>query len=318
VNIQPESKNRAVEKNWALSRRKKALQQRGQILQAIRKVFIEQGYLEVETPQRIPAPAPESHIDAIASGPWFLQPSPELCMKRMLASGYEKIFQICRCWRDRERGSQHIPEFTLLEWYRAGCDYRSLMEEVEELIRTVAAAIDSGKKILFRNQEIDLTGPWERVSVKEAFERYTQASMTEALERKLFDEIMVKDIEPNLGLKKPTFICDYPAERGSLARLKEDDPSVAERFELYIGGLELANGFSELTDPEEQRRRFNEENETRRLLAKPLYSMPEKFLRELKHMPPSAGIALGVDRLVMVFLNAPSIDEVVAFTPEEL
>jgi lysyl-tRNA synthetase class 2 len=192
------------------------------------------------------------------------------------------------------------------------------MEEVQELIRTVAAAIDSGKKILFRNQEIDLTGPWERVSVKEAFERYTQASMTEALERKLFDEIMVKDIEPNLGLKKPTFICDYPAERGSLARLKEDDPSVAERFELYIGGLELANGFSELIDTEEQRRRFNEENETRRLLAKPLYSMPEKFLRELKHMPPSAGIALGVDRLVMVFLNAPSIDEVVAFTPEEL
>jgi lysyl-tRNA synthetase class 2 len=311
-------KNRAVENNWALARRKRALQHRAQILQAIRKFFIEQGYLEVETPQRIPAPAPESHIDAVASGTWFLQPSPELCMKRILASGYEKIFQICRCWRDRERGSQHIPEFTLLEWYRAGCDYRSLMEEVEELIRTVAAAIDSGKKILFRNQEIDLTGPWERISVKGAFERYTQTPMTEALERMLFDEIMVKDIEPNLGIGKPAFIYDYPAERGSLARLKENDPSVAERFELYIGGLELANGFSELIDTEEQRRRFNEENETRRLLAKPIYPMPEKFLRELKDMPPSAGIALGVDRLVMIFLNAPSIDEVVAFTPEEL
>jgi lysyl-tRNA synthetase class 2 len=318
VNIRPESKNRAVEKNWALARRKKALQIRAQILQAIRKVFIEQGYLEVETPQRIPAPAPESHIDAVASGTWFLQPSPELCMKRMLASGYEKIFQICRCWRDRERGSQHIPEFTVLEWYRAGCDYRSLMEEVEKLIRTVAAAIDSGKKLLFRNQEIDLSGPWERISVKEAFERYTQTPMTEALERKLFDEIMVKDIEPNLGIRKPAFIYDYPAERGSLARLKEDNPSVAERFELYIGGLELANGFSELIDTEEQRRRFNEENETRRLLAKPIYPMPETFLRELKYMPPSAGIALGVDRLVMIFLNAPSIDEVVAFAPEEL
>jgi lysyl-tRNA synthetase class 2 len=239
-------------------------------------------------------------------------------MKRMLASGYDKIFQICRCWRDKERGSQHIPEFTVLEWYRADCDYRSFMEECEVLIRTLASAIGLGEKILFRDQEIDLTGSWERITVKEAFEHYAQTSATEALKRQLFDEIMVKDIEPNLGIGKPTFIYDYPVERGSLARLREDDPSVAERFELYIGGLELANGFSELIDAEEQRKRFNEENQARRLLAKPVYSMPEKFLRELKDMPPSAGIAMGVDRLVMVFLNARSIDEVVAFTPEEL
>jgi lysyl-tRNA synthetase class 2 len=304
--------------NWPLARRKRALQQRAHILQAIRNFFVGQGYLEVETPHRIPAPAPESHIDAVASGAWFLHTSPELCMKRMLASGYDKIFQMCRCWRDKERGSQHIPEFTVLEWYRADFSYRSLMEECEALIRTVAAAIGLGKKILFRDQEIDLTGSWERITVKEAFKYYGQISATEALKRQLFDEIMVKDIEPNLGTGKPTFIYDYPAERGSLARLREDDPAVAERFELYIGGLELANGFSELIDIEEQRKRFNEENETRRLLAKPIYPMPEKFLRELKYMPPSAGIAMGVDRLVMVFLNAPSIDEVVAFTPEEL
>jgi lysyl-tRNA synthetase class 2 len=239
-------------------------------------------------------------------------------MKRMLASGYDKIFQICRCWRDKERGIQHIPEFTVLEWYRAECDYWSLMEECEAMIRTVAAAIGLGKKILFRDQEIDLTGSWERITVKGAFKRYAQTSATEALKRELFDEIMVKDIEPNLGIDKPTFIYDYPAERGSLARLREDDPSVAERFELYIGGLELANGFSELIDIEEQRKRFNEESQTRRSLAKPIYPMPEKFLGELKDMPPSAGIAMGVDRLVMVFLNALSIDEVVAFTPEEL
>ena len=304
--------------NWPLARRKRALQQRSQILHAIRSFFVSQGYLEVETPHRIPAPAPESHIDAVTSGSWFLHTSPELCMKRMLASGYDKIFQICRCWRDKERGTQHIPEFTVLEWYKTDCNYRSLMEECEILIRALASAIGLGEKILFRDQEIDLTSSWERISVKEAFKHYGATSAREALERQLFDEIMVRDIEPNLGMGKPTFLYDYPAERGSLAHLREDDPSVAERFELYVGGLELANGFSELIDAEEQRERFNEENQTRRLLGKTTYPMPETFLRELKDMPPSAGIAMGIDRLVMVLLNTPSIDEVVAFTPEEL
>ena len=307
-----------MEKNWPLTTRKRALQHRGQILQAIRTFFIEQGYLEVETPHRIPAPAPESNIDAVPSGPWFLHPSPEICMKRMLAAGYEKIFQICRCWRDGERGSRHIPEFTLLEWYKVGCDYRSLMEDCEELIRTVAATLGFGEKLPYRDQDIDLVGPWERISVEEGFKRYAQTPVAEALKHELFDEIMVRDIEPNLGIRKPTFIYDYPAERGSLARLKKDDPSVAERFEFYMGGVELANGFSELIDAEEQRSRFLLENEIRRLSDKSIYYMPEKFLGELKYMPESAGIALGVDRLVMVLLNAPSIDEVVAFTPEEL
>jgi lysyl-tRNA synthetase class 2 len=142
--------------------------------------------------------------------------------------------------------------------------------------------------------------------------------MTEALKRDLFDEIMVNDIEPRLGLGKPTFIYDYPAQRGALARLKSEDKTVAERFELYMGGLELANGFSELVDEEEQRKRFHQENENRRILGKPIYPVPEKFLSELGDMLPSAGIALGIDRLVMVFLDAKSIDEVVAFTPEEL
>jgi lysyl-tRNA synthetase class 2 len=129
---------------------------------------------------------------------------------------------------------------------------------------------------------------------------------------------MVQTIEPQLGMNKPSFLCDYPAERGALARLSRDDPTVAERFELYIGGLELANGFSELVDPEEQQRRFLLEQETRRSLGKPVYPMPETFLDELEEMPPSAGIALGVDRLVMVLLDAPTIDDVIAFTPEEL
>ena len=142
-------------------------------------------------------------------------------------------------------------------------------------------AIGLGQKIIFRGHEIDLSHPWERISVKEAFHRYSQTSMTEALERNLFDEIMVQDIEPRLGIRKPTFIYDYPAERGALARLKQEDPSVAERFELYIGGLELANGFSELVDSEEQRRRFHLENENRQSIGKRIYSMPDKFLAEL-------------------------------------
>ena len=305
-------------KNWPLVKRQKALQQRACILQGIRQFFIGKGYLEVETPHRIPTPAPESHIDAIASGSWFLHTSPELAMKRMMAAGYEKIFQICRCWREKERGSLHLPEFTLLEWYRAGGEYHSLMEECEELIRFVATAIGLGEKLIFSGREIDLSDPWERISVKEAFRCYTKTSMTDALKGNLFDEIMVQDIEPRLGLIKPTFIYDYPAERGALARLKQEDPTVAERFELYINGLELANGFSELVDSEEQRRRFHMENANRHSFGKPIYSMPDKFLAELDHMPPSAGIALGVDRLVMVFLDIKTIDEVVAFTPEEL
>jgi len=307
-----------VAKNWPLARRKKALQQRASILEGIRQFFIEKGYLEVETPHRIPTPAPESHIDAIPSGTWFLHTSPELCMKRLMASGYEKIFQICRCWRERERGGLHLPEFTLLEWYRTGGDYHSLMEECEGLIRFVARAIGLGQKIIFRDREIDLSKPWQEISVKEAFRFYTKISITEALEQNLFDEIMVQEIEPNLGVEIPTFIYDYPAERGALARLKQEDPSVAERFELYIGGLELANGFSELVDSEEQRKRFHLENVNRQSIGKRIYSMPDKFLAELDNMPPSAGIALGVDRLAMFFWDAKTIDEVVAFTPEEL
>jgi len=307
-----------VAKNWPLVRRKKALQQRARILQGIRQFFIENSYLEVETPHRIPTPAPESHIDAIPSDTWFLHTSPELCMKRMMAAGYEKIFQICRCWRERERGGLHLPEFTLLEWYRAEGDYHSLMEECEGLIRFVARTIGLEQKLIFRSHEIDLSEPWERISVKEAFRCYSKTSMAKALERNLFDEIMVQDVEPKLGIEKPTFIYDYPGVRGALARLKQEDQTVAERFELYMGGLELANGFSELVDSEEQRRRFHIENANRQSFGKPIYSIPDKFLAELDNMPPSAGIALGVDRLVMVFLDVETIDEVVAFTPEDL
>ena len=304
--------------NWVLSHKRNALAARARIIREIRSFFHEEGYLEMETPLRIPAPAPESHIDAVSSATWFLQTSPELCMKRLLAAGYGRIYQICHCWREGERGRVHLPEFTMLEWYRRDTGYFALMDECEALITYVAAALGYKERFLYRDREISLLGPWQRISVAEAFTRYSSFSMDEALRRDLFDEIMVREVEPRLGISGPVFIHDYPASLGALARLKQDNPSVSERFELYIGGVELANAFSELTDPSEQRSRFLHEQKTRLSLGKSVYPMPDRFLAELPQMPSAAGIALGLDRLVMVLLNASSIDDVVAFTPEDL
>jgi elongation factor P--(R)-beta-lysine ligase len=300
--------------NWALSQRRGALVQRGAIFDRIRSFFKEKGYLEVETPFRIPAPAPEAQIDAVPSGDWFLQTSPELCMKRMLSAGYPRIFQICRCWREGERGVRHLSEFTMLEWYRAGADYLDLMTETEELVRAAAP----GASLSYAGHSVEFALPWERITVAEAFQRYAGTTPEQALAAGSFDELMVERIEPRLGLSRPTFIYDYPACCGALARLKPGNPSLAERFELYIGGLEIANAFSELTDPAEQRARFAAEAAERDKLGKTPYPVPEKFLTALSTLPPAAGIALGLDRLVMVLLGAASIDEVVAFTPEEL
>ena len=300
--------------SWSLSRRYQALAERGAIFTRIRRFFEEKGYLEVETPFRIPAPAPEAQIDAIPADGWFLQTSPELCMKRMLTAGYERIFQICRCWREGERGSRHLSEFTMLEWYRANADYLFLMDETEALIR--AAAV--GTLVSYRGLSIDLSLPWERITVAEAFRLHAGASVEDALRDGTFDELMVERIEPKLGITRPTFIYDYPASCSALARLKKNDPSVAERFELYIGGLEIANAFSELIDPVEQRSRFEAEAAERASQGKVTYPMPEKFLAALAGMPEAAGIALGLDRLAMVLLDAESIDQVVAFTTEEL
>ena len=299
-------------------RRLRALETRAAVIQALRDFFHCRGYLEVETPHRIPAPAPESHIDAVESGEWFLHPSPEICMKRLLAAGHPRIFQICRCWRARERGSRHLPEFTLLEWYRTGIDYRALMEECEDLFLFLGERLRGGRNLEYLGERVNLDKPWPRMSVRDAFDRFAPLPMAEAMEWDRFDETLVRHVEPNLGKGKPAFVFDYPAPLGALARLRRDDLSVAERFEIYLFGLEIANGFSELTDPQEQRKRFEKEMESRRHAGKTVYPMPEKFLSELSGMPESAGIALGVDRLAMIFSNAASIDEVSAFSPEDL
>ena len=297
---------------------KKQLQLRAFIIQATRQFFIDHNYLEIETPIRIPAPAPEAHIDAVASGDWFLQTSPELCMKRLLAAGFSRIFQICKCFRQAERGRRHLPEMTLLEWYRADCHYRDLMDECEDLINTIARKIGAADLLVYQDLKINLMPPWPRISVKEAFERYGGASLESVLEQDQFDEIMVTRIEPRLGRSRPVFLHDYPSSRAALARLKTEDPGTAERFELYIGGVEICNAFSELTDPVEQRARFEKELAQRRVAGKPVYPLPEKFLKALKDMPAAARNALGLDRLVMLFADVNKIDDVVAFTPEAL
>jgi len=294
------------------------LQLRAHIIWAIRRFFADNDYLEVETPIRIPAPAPEAHIDAVESENWFLQTSPELCMKRMLSAGFHRIFQICKCFRQKERGRLHLPEMTLLEWYRAGSNYQEMMKECEALIGNIARKIGSEDILIYQGKEIRLTAPWPRISVDDAFKKYGSISLKTALEQDQFDDIMVEEIEPNLRQIQPVFLYDYPASRGALARLKPQDPQYAERFELYIGGLEICNAFNELTDPVEQRTRFEREQDHRRESGKSVYPMPDKFLAALNDLPEAAGNALGIDRLAMLFADSMQIDEVVAFTPEEL
>lgn len=302
----------------ALSAKRDALLIRARMVQAIRAFFVQEGFLEVETPVRIPAPAPEANIDAPPSGSWFLQTSPEIAMKRLLSAGYPKLFQICRCFREGERGARHLPEFTMLEWYRSCADYESLMADCENLLNFVAASLGVKEVQGRTGTKVVLAPPWKRITVAEAYRVFAGKSAEEALSEGSFDELMVERVEPHLGVGAPAFLVDYPAKLAALSRLKPGNPLVAERFELYIDGLELANGFSELNDPAEQRTRFERERDERAARGASPYPFPEKFLSELGNMPPSAGIALGLDRLAMLFAGKLSIGEVVAFTPEDL
>ncbi|WP_035277014.1 EF-P lysine aminoacylase EpmA [Desulforegula conservatrix] len=294
------------------------LKLRAKLIQAVRDFFTENGYLEVETPVRLPSLAPEVHIDPVESSEWFLQTSPEICMKRLLAAGYDRIFQICKCFRKGERGRKHVPELTMLEWYRKGADYNILMDETEALVKFVAERLGSIKTVSFDGHEVNISGDWQRITVNQAYEKYSEISASEALKNDRFDEIMGLEIEPNLGTKAPCFLHDYPSSCAALSRISKKDPSVAERFELYIAGLELCNAFSELTDHVEQRQRFEADFEERMKTGKITAPIPEKFLESLPMMPVSAGCALGIDRLVMLFAGASDIDSVVSFTPEEL
>lgn len=288
------------------------------MIQAIRDFFTDNFYLEVETPIRCPCIIPEAHIDPVSSEGFYLQASPELCMKRLLSKGFHKIFQICKCFRKNERGSHHLPELTMLEWYAKDATYLDLMDHCQELINFIAERLNLDNQIIYQNQTINLHHPWQKITVHQAFDRYADTSLKDALKDNSFDEILSCQIEPHLGNTTPAFLYDYPTSLASLAKQIPDNPRYVQRFEFYLAGIELANGFTELTDPVEQKQRFKKENEIRSSQNKAPIPLPDKFLTDLEKMPDAAGIALGIDRLVMIFCDTPSIDDVVAFTPETL
>jgi lysyl-tRNA synthetase class 2 len=206
----------------------------------------------------------------------------------------------------------------MLEWYRTNSDYQDIMQECEEFIVSLASDITGDTICRVGNHEVSLAAEWERITVAEAFRKHSPVSVKESVREGTFDEIFCIHVEPHLGLSRPVFLYDYPAALGSLARLRADDAEVAERFELFIGGMEMANGFSELTDAVEQRRRFQAEQQKMVQMGATPAPLPDRFLHDLERMPPTGGIAVGVDRLAMVLLGAATIDEVVTFIPEEL
>jgi lysyl-tRNA synthetase class 2 len=300
-----------------LSRLKPNLERRAHIYRHVRDFFQEQGFLEIETPVRMPEVAPEQHISPCAAEDWLLSTSPELHMKRLLSAGYEKIFQFGRCFRKGERGRWHNPEFTLLEWYRTGGDYRAMIDDTEKLVAAIAGGLKI-KSLNYQGQDIDLTLPWPRVTVSEAFRKSAGWDPTAKNDAEKFDVDLVTKVVPDFAPGRPTVLLDYPAALGSLARLKTGNPSVAERAEVFIGGLELANAFSELNDPAEQTRRFREEIHEIGLLTGQQRTMPRKFLKALADLPDCGGIALGVDRLVMLFCDATTIDDVMPFSADKI
>lgn len=301
-----------------LTQKRENLVLREKTLQSVRRFFQERDFLEVSTPLVNPSLIPEDHIHAVETGAGFLLPSPEIHMKRFLAAGYDRVFQIGPCFRKGERGEHHLPEFTMLEWYRAREDYRDLADDCEQLLPAVGRDLFSGTGIEYRGESIDLSPPWQRQTVKEAFLEHAGWDPLKEKNPERFEQDLSERVVPGLSKGKPVFLIDFPAYEASLARKKPGDPRAAERIELFAGGLELANGFSELTDPEEQRRRFEETNVRRRARGERAHPLPDKFLTFLADVPPSAGIALGIDRLVMLFAGASHIDEVVALVPEDL
>ena len=293
------------------------LPRRAAMVRALRAALDEGGFVEVETPVRIPAPANEPHIRPPASGRAFLRASPELQMKRLLAAGLGRLYQIGPCFREGERGDRHAPEFTMLEWYRAPGGWEDVLRDAERLVLSAAAALHGAgsARVPFRGGSLDLAAPWERVPVREAYRRWAGWDPVEAWDADRFDLDMALKVEPALPRDRAVVLFGYPAQAASLARLSPDDLRVAERWELYLGGMEIANAFGELADPAEQRRRFEAARDEKIACGEPPMPLDEDFLADLARMPPAGGAALGVDRLAMVLLDAPDIDAVRAFLP---
>jgi elongation factor P--(R)-beta-lysine ligase len=304
---------------WGRAGALATLARRHQILRSIRAFFDQAGFIETETPAVVRSPGLELHLDALevlgARGPHWLQTSPEYHMKRLLSAGMSRIYQLCKCYRRNEHGALHQPEFTMLEWYRAFAGSDELMRDTEQLVAQLAHGVHGSPRIPGIAAEIDVTPPWERLSVRDAFARYASVRMDDVVhDEDAFYRILVEQIEPQLGRGRPVFLTRYPANMAALARLCADDASVADRFEAYVDGVELCNGFGELTDAAEQRRRLELDRSRRKQLDRAVYPLDERFLDALEDgMPPSGGNALGVDRLVMLLLGVANIADVVAF-----
>lgn len=300
------------------------LRARAQALAAIRTYFANEGFIEAETPFAVASPGVDRNVEAVRGGPGWLITSPELEMKRLIVGGIPRQFQIARVAREDELGSLHEPEFTLLEWYRAFSGYESVIRDTERIVVAVTRAVSKRREVVLHDgRTIDLRTPFPRLSVREAFRKYAgvrEASDLAANDEDRYFELLVDKIEPALArLPHPVFLVEYPISEAALARPVPKNPAYAERFELYIGGVELANGYGELTDPVEQRRRFEQERRRRRRERRTVYPLNERFLAALEEgMPPSSGNALGVDRLVMLVLGASAIEQVLAFPRKRL
>jgi lysyl-tRNA synthetase class 2 len=300
-----------------LSRIKPNVERRALIIELTRNFFREAGFLEVDTPIRSPEVAPEQFIVPFESEGWFLATSPELYMKRLLAAGYDRLFQISHCFRKGERGRLHNPEFTMLEWYHRGADYYQMIHDTELLVTAMAKGLGYDTIIPYRDKLIDIALPWDITTVREAFLNSSGWDPFTSPDPLRFDEYLVTKVIPGFPPDRPVVMLDYPAPLASLAKLKAGEPDVAERAEVFIAGMELANAFSELTDVREQTGRFRaeiEEIERREGKKRPL---PKRFLEALPNLPPCGGIALGIDRLVMLFCDTGSIDDVMPFTFEQ-
>jgi lysyl-tRNA synthetase class 2 len=316
---------------------------RAAITRAVRAWFEDQGFAEVETGILQVSPGNEIHLHAprtelIGRATRYLRTSPEFACKKLLAAGESRIFEFARVFRDRERGDLHLPEFTMLEWYRAEAPYDAVMADTVVIAAHAARATGIGQ-FSFRGQTADPLAEPERLTVAAAFERFAgidllatvadgegdRAALASAAGHKvriadddtwsdIFSKILVEHIEPRLGQGRMTILFEYPAPEAALARVKASDPRVAERFEVYACGVELANGFGELTDTDEQRRRFQLAMDEKARRYGERYPLDEDFLAAVAHMPDASGVALGFDRLVMLASGALRIDQVV-WTP---
>jgi elongation factor P--(R)-beta-lysine ligase len=312
-----------------LVRRRPALEARARVLSSVRRWFEREGFLEVDTPARVRAPGQEVHLDALPSGDRWLITSPEYAMKRLCGAGYEKIVSIGKCWRAEERGPHHEPEFTMIEWYRAHAPLEQLAADCEALLRVAAEALPvvppaqpyrrtTVRAIVHDLSGVDIEGDETSTQLATKIRAAGFDPGRSQAWDDLFFQLWLDRVEPKLAALGPLFIFDWPTPLGALARRKPDDPRLVERFELYANGLELANAFGELTDPTEQRARFLAETEARRSLGKATYPLDEPLLAALPTMPPTSGIALGFDRLLMLLLGTSEIRDVQAFASDEI